>query len=156
MRADAARDAAQKWSDSEWILGYLKDKQLAAAVKAVQLRVDSGKWQATGEEGSKSTIAGGELKRLTDARDAIERELVRIDKRISSLENAAAPETPVDLWGDDVNVVGGKVQVYDKDGKLISTLSLPGIAPEQSLIDAGLKPQAPTPEQPPAKPEVQK
>ncbi|MFO0833482.1 MAG: S41 family peptidase [Phycisphaerales bacterium] len=156
MRTDAAHNAEEKWSDPAWILSYLKDKQLAAAVKAVQLRVDGGKWQATGDEGSKSTIAGGELKRLTDARDAIERELTRLDKRIASLENAATSVPPVDLWGDDVNVAGGKVQVYDKDGKLITTLSLPSIAPEQSLIDAGLKPAGQTPEQPPAKPEVQK
>ena len=70
--------------------------------------------------------------------------------------NAATPVPPVDLWGDDVNVAGGKVQVYDKDGKLITTLSLPGIAPEQGLIDAGLKPQTATPEQPPAKSEPNK
>ncbi|MCC6227831.1 MAG: S41 family peptidase [Phycisphaerales bacterium] len=156
MRADAARDAAERWSDPDWILGYLKDKQLAAAVKAVQLRVDAGQWLPTGEEGAKSTIAGGELKKLTDTRDAIERELVRLDKRIASLENAATPVPPVDLWGDDVNVAGGRVQVFDKDGKLVTTLSLPPIAPEQGLIDAGLKPQSTTPEQPPAKPEPQK
>lgn len=155
MRADAARDATQKWSDPEWILGYLKDKQLAAAVKAVQLRVDTGAWQPTGEEGTKSTIAGGELKRLTDARDAIERELTRIEKRIAAVENAAPPVKPVDLWPDNVDPTGGKVEVFDKSGKLISTLSLPTIAPEQSLIDAGLKPAA-EPEQPPAKPDINK
>lgn len=156
MRADAGKDAAEKWSDPDWILGYLKDKQLAAAVKAVQLRVDSGTWRATGEEGSKSSIAGGELKRLTDARTAIERELDRLDRRINALENAAPAPAPVDLWGDDVSVAGGKVEVFDKDGKLVTTLSLPAVAPEQALIDAGLRPQGPAQETPPAKPDPQK
>jgi len=55
---------------------------------------------------------------------------------------AAAPEDHAqkkDLWPDTVEVAGGHVDVFDKDGKLIAHLKVTGNDLERWLIDADVK-----------------
>jgi len=139
--AGAAPGAEERWSDPEWILTQLKDKQLAAAVKAVQLRVDAGQWTPTGEPGQTSQVAGGELLRLRQTHDRLSRELLRLERREDALSGAgaAAPANPEDFWPDTVDVAGGKLQVFDKDGNLVATLAITGNSLEKWLIDAEVK-----------------
>lgn len=150
--AGAKNGTEERWSDPEWILTQLKDKQLAAAVKAVQIRVDSGEWKATGEAGESSKVAGGELVRLRQTHERLTRELIRIEKRETALEDggAAPDENARDFWPDSVDLTGGKLQVFDKDGKLVTTLNITGNTLEKWLVDADVKKEgaapAPTPQ----------
>lgn len=137
-----------KWSDPEWILAKLKDPQLAAAVKAVQGKVDSGEWKPTGQKlPDAKAVAGDELTRAVKLRDRIEKELEKLDRKIEGMETATGKtEATVrpDLWADAVDVVGGHLDVYDKEGKLVARLKVTGPDLERWLMDADVK-KDPTP-----------
>ena len=132
----------QKWNDPEWVLSDLKDPQLAAAVHAVQIKVDTGEWKATGEPVGKGTpLASAELGKLRNFHERLMKELTRTEKRMDTLENAD-PNLPKeeadarDLWPDTLDLKGGTVEVKDKDGKVVATLQITGANLEQALEDA--------------------
>ncbi len=121
-------DGEPKWSDPHWIVEHLKDKQLGAAIEAMQAKVDTGEWKKTGEPGAGArTIVGGELQRLRQARERLARELIRIEKRENTLEEGGAEvkANPEDFWPDTLDLTGGKLQVFDKDGKVVTELESP-------------------------------
>ncbi len=140
------------WSNPEWILTALKDEQLSAAIKAVQGKIDTGKWTATGEKGVETgKISIAELQQLRLFHERLERELVRTEKRMDAIEAASpvAKDAPKpDLWADTIDLTGGKLEVRDKDGKVIATLNITGNNLERWLLDADVKK--------PAEPEVTK
>lgn len=129
-----------KWNDVNWVLDTLKDKQLTAAVRAIQGKIDSGNWTPTGEKVDQGkAIASDELKRQSLLRDRLERELIRVDKRIAAIEDAV-PEAPKqDLWADDIDLTGGIMEIKDKEGKVIATLQITGNNLERWLVDADVK-----------------
>jgi hypothetical protein len=132
--------ANEQWSKPEWIVDRLKDIQLAAALKAVQQRVDGGEWKPTGQPLPKgSALASQDLERATRLRSRLEKELTKLDDKIESLETAASEKakTP-DLW-PDTDLTGGRVDVYDKSGKLIAKLSITGPDLERWLLEADVK-----------------
>jgi len=142
--------AEERWSDPEWIVTFLKDKQLGAALQAVQKRIDGGEWQPTGrplEQGK--AVVSDELRRARQTYDRIAKELVRLESRIAAMETGAgAPEeAPADLWADDLAIVGGKLRVLDKGGKVIAELDITGEDLERWLLNADVrKPEAPKPD----------
>lgn len=148
------QETPEDWSNPDWILDTLKDKQLAAAVRAVQSRADSGTWTPTGEEGiAGKMIALDELKRIRDFRERLTRELMRLDKQEEALEVAAddkAIAEPQDLWPDDVDLTGGKLRIFDKSGNLVAILDITGRDIERWLQDADVKidPASPAKSQP--------
>jgi carboxyl-terminal processing protease len=133
--------ADTKWSDPSWILDHLKDKQLSAALQAVQVKIDTGEWKPTGQQlPENSAVTSQDLARARTLRDRLEHELDRIDRRIDGLESATGDkEVPVDLWPDSTEVAGGHVDVYDKEGKLVGKYKVPTNDLERWLIDAGVK-----------------
>lgn len=151
LRVEGKAKEDEKWSDPAWVMEKLKDKQLAAALEAVQIRVDSGAWKATGQQGiDTSKIAVDELKKLVRARDLLTKDLIRMQKRIVAVETAvpdAEKKTPIvsDLWADNPDVKGGKVEVYDKNGKLVATLDVTGNDLERWLAEADVTSQNPPP-----------
>lgn len=143
IRTDNAASADRNWSNPDWILSYLKDPQLAAALKAVQVKVDTGEWKPVGETGKvQQSVAVSELQRMEITRDRVVRELNRIENRINALASAAEGATTThtnDFIPDGVTLTGGKLQVFDKDGKLVSTLTLTDEFLEKWLMDAGVE-----------------
>ncbi len=142
----AGEDAAdQNWSDPAWILEHLKDPQLAAAIKAVQGRIDTGVWTPTGlENAGGGAIALDELKRARTVRERMVRDIIRMDKRIATLESTAAPDdeaSAIDFWDDAIDLTGGRLIVRDKDGKEIANLRITGNNLERWLIDADVRKQ---------------
>lgn len=135
--------AEQHWNDVEWVLGTLKDKQLTAAVRAMQGKLKTGEWTKTGEKGPEfSTIEVDQLARARQYRERLIREILRQDKRIGVLETASKGQeekNPKDLWPDDVNLTDGSLEVRDKDGKLITTLKITGNNVERWLMDADVE-----------------
>ena len=132
--------AASKWADPDWISGTMKDTQLAAALKAVQVRVDSGEWKPTGQPLPEATAgASQELARTRTYRARLERELDRVYRRLDGLESAAGEKTPeTDLWADSVEIAGGTIEVFDKDGKPVGRFKVAASDLERWLIDAGV------------------
>jgi carboxyl-terminal processing protease len=144
LRAGASESEAE-WADAATIIEKLKDRQLAATLQAMQAKVDSGAWATTGgplpERGAQS---GEELARLLRTRERVERELIRMDERIESLQTASGkPAELPDLWSDEIDPTGGRVVVLDKDGKQITELKITGPNIERALQSADIaKPEA--------------
>lgn len=144
--APAAGSGPERWTDPEWIGKRLKDKQLAAAVKAMQARLGAPDWTPVSdatEQPEKINIT--ELHQLQVGRERVLRELARVERRMTTLENVAAGDAkaktePIDLWPNDLDLAGGHLDVFDKDGKRITTLNITGPNLERWLIDADVKP----------------
>jgi len=131
------------WSEPEGILEELNDPQLAAALEAVQGKVDTDTWPATGEENPLGTaVVSEELSNLELARERQLRTLARIEERIASLEasGAEADLGERDLWDDEIVVEGGRLRVFDAEGAPVAELRITGSALERWLIDAGVEP----------------
>jgi len=150
IRSGDAAQAAERdknWSDPAWILDHLKDQQLAAAVQAVQLRIEAGEWRPTGQEApAGAALAAEELQAADNLRERLIREIDKIDRRIEALTSAAGdarPPAEPDFWPDDLDLDGATVQVLDKGGKPVATLRVPTARwLERALIDAGAESQA--------------
>lgn len=135
----------QHWSTPDWVASTAKDKQLAAAVTAIQTRLASGEWKPVSElTDQHGRIAMHELKTLEKTRDRLGREFARLDKRIDTLEGIASTgkgsSEPADLWGDKVDVTGGRIEVFDKEGKRIAELKVTGRDLERWLAMSDIEP----------------
>ena len=141
--AEPASAGAQRWSDPEWILDYLKDPQLSAAVRALQGKIDSGTFTPASDPAAQaSAVAQGEAGRLIVARKRLARELSRVDRRLSALDAGTAPN-PEALWPEGADVAGGTLEVRDKDGNVVATLRITDNDLQRWLMDAGVrKPEA--------------
>lgn len=140
------------WSTPEAILEKLKDRQLAAALRAIQAKVDTGEWLKTGEPlPARGEQAAAELARLVKTRERVIDELQRMETRIQSLQAASNKTSDLpDLWPDDRDPTGGRVVVYDQDGNEIASLRVTGPNLERQLQIADVeKPDdgSPTPRQ---------
>jgi carboxyl-terminal processing protease len=133
----------QDWSNPDWILSELKDDQLSAAVRAVKMHIEQGKWVPTGEKREQTgQISTAELQQLRLFHERLAREIIRTEKRIAAIEDAvpAAKDAPrADLWADTIDLTGGVLEVKDKDGNVISTLDITGNNLERWLLDADVK-----------------
>lgn len=133
---------ATDWFNTDSVLETLKDKQLSAAVRAVQAKIDTGTWKPTGEKGIESgKLALDELNRLREFRQRLERELIKADKRIEAVEKGAVATAPSgrDLIPDGVELTGGSMIITDHSGKVVVTLDITGNNIERWLIDADVK-----------------
>lgn len=133
----------EQWNDPAWIEATLKDKQLAAAIKALQAKLATGEWTpATDVAQATATLAVDELRRIRELRERLLRELERTDKREAALEAGAgdaASRAKVDLWDDAIELTGGVLEIRDKDGKVVMTFDITGPSLERWLFDADLK-----------------
>ncbi|MCC6661829.1 MAG: S41 family peptidase [Phycisphaerales bacterium] len=132
----------QDWADPSWIIEHLKDPQLAAAVKAVQVRIDTGKWEPTGQKVDQArAISMEELRRMEGVHERMIRELARLETRIESMEEGTGPDTtnPEDFWPDATDLTDGSLIVKDKAGNVVATLKITGNNLERWLLDADVK-----------------
>lgn len=129
------------WADPAWVLEHLKDKQLAAGVEALRLRLASGEWKPTGKESPQGDLSQSEMRRLAEARERLMREVARIEKRAEALAlaGADADKARPDVIPGDADLTGGKVAVFDKEGKQVANLTITGADLERWLIDAPLE-----------------
>jgi carboxyl-terminal processing protease len=141
--APSRDDQHARYADPDWIRGTLRDAQLAAAVGAMQERVDTGAWNPPGGEQPVAQLAAAaELDRLTEARRQFLLELDRMQRRIAALEAGAEASAEVpDLWPDETEIVGGTVEVRDAEGNVVATLRIKDGSLERYLVGAGLEPQ---------------
>lgn len=140
-KAPSETETHERWSDPDWILEHLKDRQLSAAVRALQSRLSTGDWKPTGSNAPEGTLELAELQREQRRYTLIERELERSAKRIDTLSrvaDAASAKPPDPIPGDE-DLTGGTLKVYDKDGKVIATLKITGPDLDRWLIDAPIE-----------------
>lgn len=137
-KAAASDEAHAHWTDAAWAIDHLKDKQLAAAFDAVRLRLEGGAWAATGKESPQGDLSQAELNRLGEARERLLREVSRVDKRAAALASvgADAAKAKPDVIPGDMDLTGGRLAVYDKEGKQVATLKITGADLERWLVDA--------------------
>jgi carboxyl-terminal processing protease len=142
IRKDApAPESEKNWSDPQWILDYLKDSQLSAATEAIRKRLETGEWVPTGKETPKGTLELAELEQEQRRYDFIARQLARSERRITALSESTgkkAEEAP-DLIPADKDLTGGKVEIKDKDGNVVTILNITGADLEAWLDGAPLK-----------------
>jgi carboxyl-terminal processing protease len=131
------------WTNVDSVLEGLKDPQLAAAVRAVQGKIEKGEWVPTGQKGLETgSIATAELTQLRLFHERLEREMIRTEKRMIAIEDAVpvAKNAPKpDLWADTIDLKGGLMEIKDKDGKVVATLQITGNDLERWLLDADVK-----------------
>lgn len=140
----AQRLSSPAWNDPSWIEQTIKDPQLAAALRAMQLRLDGGAWSPTGQSVAiDQAVAVSEVLRLRQYRDRLERELERTDRQIELLMFNVGDQSiqnPKDLWPNNRSAAGGTVEVRDRDGNLIARLRVNGNSLERWLMDADVTP----------------
>lgn len=135
-----------RWSDPGWIESTASDSQLAAALRALRARLETGEWAPPGDpdRGFDPALAR-EIARAQRTRERLRIELERLDDRIETLssadpgaaENAGAS---IDLWPDGVSVRDGVLVVYDAAGDEVARLSVENPNLERWLINAGVRP----------------
>jgi carboxyl-terminal processing protease len=129
IRADADETDDADFADADWVESEMRDMQLAAAIRAIAVRIDSGEWVGPGDDQPVADLAAGaELKRLVAGREQIVLELERMQRRINAIESGTAlvgEDAIADLWPDDQVVEGGVVEVRDAEGNVIAELAIP-------------------------------
>ncbi len=136
----------QDWANAEWVAHEARDTQLAAALRALQSRLDTGEWKPVSEaKDAHAQIAVTELRNLERTRDRLGLEFARIEKRIDALERAAETGEKkadlVDLWPDDTKLTDGHLDVRDAAGHLIARLKITGEDVERWLLQADVQPE---------------
>jgi carboxyl-terminal processing protease len=121
-------EEAKAWSDPQWILEYLKDKQLSSAVRAINAQMESGEWVPTGDTAPAGTLEQAELRREERRYELLLRELARTERRMQTLSDATGQPSAKeqDLIPGEADLTGGLVEIKDKDGKVISVLKITG------------------------------
>lgn len=128
--------------DPGWIEDELKDKQLAAAVEALRLRLKNDEWIATGRENVEQGVQQAELRRLRETRDRMRRNLERVERRIEAMRSVAdADETtgPAAMIPDDADLTGGRVELYNAQGDVIAKLRITNEGVRRWLSEAPLE-----------------
>ncbi len=145
-RQSGDAETEQHWSDPSWIGTQMSDKQLAAALTTMQVRLqsDARRWQPVAPpDAQHGRLALDELRTLEKQQEQLFLALSKVGRRIETLRQAAehgeeAAPKPPDLWPDDAAVVGGTIEIKDAAGHVVATLPITLEDLEQRLIDAGV------------------
>jgi carboxyl-terminal processing protease len=134
-------DPGEKWDDPAWIHETQKDPQLSAALRAIQIRIDTGQWQPVGEPTpAQQAIASSEFMRLSRLHERLVREIERTERRMEALESGhPAPAPGPELWDAAINVSGGTLELRDRDGRVVATYEITGPDLRDILSTAPLK-----------------
>jgi carboxyl-terminal processing protease len=119
------------------------DPQLEVALEALRGKIAGGEWiPASDAEQSTATLALDEFQRVERTRERLLRELARLDRRLDTLESGVPDEREAadyDLWDDEIEVVGGTLQIVDAQGQQVATLRINQPQLERWLMDAGVE-----------------
>jgi len=117
------------WSDPEWIEERLEDPQLAAAAKAIRLRLENDEWIPTGNEMKEGAEILSELRASERRREILLEELERTEQEIERL-TSFAPEPDEEemsraaLLPGSRPLRGGTIRVYDPEGELVRAFQI--------------------------------
>jgi carboxyl-terminal processing protease len=148
IRPAGAGNAAGREHDPSWLEAEGGDPQLAAAVRALVLRHDTGAWVPTGApRPTEEDVRVAELATAESIRLRLERDVERVTRRIADLRAGTdVAAGPRDLWPDDRALSGGVIEIRDAQGDLVARLRITGEDLERWLVDADVEPDpAPPP-----------
>lgn len=162
-------DNSPHFNDPVWIRSTLHDTSLSIGLQTVQNLLDGLPLSPpTDPATQQARIAQGELAELERTRgiltaellkpatrystSAMIEELTRLDTRIETLRTLAQEAdladgslstNPLTLWDANTDVTGGRIEVFDAQGKHVATLSVPAsVTLESGLQQAGVTPIA--------------
>lgn len=141
-----------KWSDADWVEKELGDPVLAVAMRAAGHRVAQGAWPAEDWRGAEgkvpaqvARIRNAELLTLERLAERLGREMERVEKRLAALEEGADPAKLAEarrLWAETIDLTGGRIEVFDRAGKVVAVLDVTGPDVQRWLVDAEVKARA--------------
>ncbi len=141
IRSEGADGVESKGTPS-WVRQTLRDPQLAAALDAMQMRIDQGEWKPVGGDApTGEQVLSDEVGSLEIAREQLLRELTRVDRRLTTLLSTEDVEAPPEesFWDDDIELDGGALEVFDASGKKVAHLRITGDDLEQWLLAADVE-----------------
>lgn len=140
-KAGGPHENEENWSDPEWVLEALKDRQLSAAVQAIRGAMSDGVWPVVGEEANSGTMQLSALRVEERRRDLLLRELEKSERRIEALTDPSTADAgdETELIPGDADLTGGTVRIFDASGKEVTALSITGPDLERWLDGAPIK-----------------
>jgi len=101
-RAGAAAAEVPEPVDPDWIASELKDPQLAAAVRTLRHRIETGDWLEVGGDQVEALVRRGRRESLAQRRDLLRQRLEEVEEELAGLEAAGAGDS-----GDEAAEDGG-------------------------------------------------
>lgn len=128
-----------EWENTDWVEQKLQDPQLSAAWEALSIKISEDVWRPTGQEMDPDSEILAQLRRRERDREGLIEALERTNTEIERLQ-AFTPESPtqppLDLFPDDLVLIGGTIEVIAPDGEVVAVLR---IADERDLEMALLR-----------------
>jgi carboxyl-terminal processing protease len=128
--------------DGSWVRGTMKDEQLARGIEALQARLKTGEWPTVGESNSGAVAFDLELKRAVDNREALLKQLNKLETRIDELHHLAVGAGRTPLLPPDIDLLQGSLTIRDKQGNVVGTYRIEGGDLESALETVKLEPVA--------------
>ncbi|MCH7572908.1 MAG: hypothetical protein IH891_08350, partial [Planctomycetes bacterium] len=126
--------------DIDWIQENIKDIQLATAIEVLAKRITDHEWIEVNDIDPAVAAIDVELKRLTQARSRMIRQLEQIDERLQTRKNMAVVTGREPLLPEDVELIAGTITLRDKDGNVIGKFRIDGGDLELALNSVQLTP----------------
>jgi carboxyl-terminal processing protease len=123
-----------------WVRDDLMDKQLAAAIEALQARREGRDWPSFGDEASATVAMDQELTRAAQERARLIERLSRVEQRIGELQHHLDDDDRRRLLPEDAEIAGGQMLITDRHGNAIATFRITGGNLELALRAAQLEP----------------
>lgn len=124
---------------ADWIEIDLADAQLAAAVRGLIGKLETGEYTTATDADVADTIELQELERLQSARERLTRDMERLQRRIAALSSVAPEDQlpdPEQIVPEGVSLNGGVIELRNADGEVVSRLRITGDGVERWLVDA--------------------
>jgi len=123
IRAQTNHDG-QEWASSQWIQQAVKDRHLAAALDAIQSRLQGDEWPVVGEDEAGVLALEQEIGRWIKERRRIMTRLDEVETRLMDLNNLAAKAGRPPLLPPEIETDDATLTIRDKHGNLIGAYRL--------------------------------
>ncbi len=119
IRAETNHDG-QDWASSQWIQQQIKDRHLAAALDALQSRLQGNEWPVVGQDEAGVLALEQEIGRWVSERRRLMSRLDEVETRLMELNNLAAKAGRPPLLPPEVETDDATLTIRDKHGNLIA------------------------------------
>ena len=123
IRAQTNHDG-QDWSNSQWIQQQVKDRHLAAALDAIQSRLQGDEWPVVGQDEAGVLALEQEIGRWISERRRLMSRLDEVETKLMELNNLAAEAGRPPLLPPEVETDDATLTIRDKHGNVIGAYRL--------------------------------
>ena len=114
------------FADPDWIRAHLKDHQLAAALEALQTRLQSGNWPVVGGDDPTRLALDQRIGARMRFRRQLMEQLDAVEKGLQSLNQLAEQAGRQPLLPPDADLTDGSLTIRDQDGNVVGAFRLVG------------------------------